>query len=403
MDAAAAMGCFLRVWRREWAGLSREQVALAVTGLGHGTPRITRHAVQAWEEGQPPHSAAELDALLALMRRHGLTEGEGEDFRRTVFAACLSRQYPELFAHEDFAYRDDIEQTAEGLRWRAYRDGAAGGIVGLVAYARELEAALANPGRLVPGPQLKRQRAALAWLWSAVAYRHYDGGRAELAARLAAANAEHLARHFGAHGISSWLTPFTEEFLRAMAMHGSTQDRRVRLVWVQRQLDLYRESAAGGDERTALRALRDAVSDTWVLPTEGAAHLLQVADSLAERFHELSGDQGPLWSDARFYASIRLDLPDRAAAYLADLERLKQLPDNASPYETRSPLYRAWLYGAGDLAKHCGDYRAAFDYYMEALDLDRAAGSVPGVQRATLNLERCEDAASRERTISLPK
>jgi hypothetical protein len=183
-----------------------------------------------------------------------------------------------------------------------------------------------------------------------------------------------------------------------MAMHDSAQDRPVRLVWVRRFLDLSRESAAGGDERIALNALGSAVGDMWVLSTEEATHLLQVAAPLAERFHALLDCEG-LWSEFLLYACIRLGLNDRGAAYLADLEPLKQFRDRPDG----AVLYRGWLYGAGDWARHCGDYGAASDYYMAALDLDRAAGSVPGVQRATIGLEKCEREASRERTISLPQ
>jgi hypothetical protein len=95
---------------------------------------------------------------------------------------------------------------------------------------------------------------------------------------------------------------------------------------------------------------------------------------------------------------MRLGLNDRGAAYLADLEPLKQFRDRPDG----AVLYRGWLYGAGDWARHCGDYGAASDYYTAGLDLDRSAGSLPGVQRATIALGKCDRASSPGRTISLP-
>ena len=398
MNPARAMGLFLRTWRAEWAGFSRGQLAIAVNGRLGGRGRVTERVVQKWEEGQPPASSDELVALCRVMQQNGLTPPEVEQFRQAVLVGCSAHHYPELFLDDDVAYRDDVEQVAEALRWALVDDGGATNVVRLVAYAKDLEAAvLAREARPGNGPQARRQRAALAWLWCAIAWRHYSAGRMVQAARLATANAEHVAVHFGTRGISRQLTPFTEKLLRVMSLHDAGQDRPGRLVWVRRYLDLSRESAAGGDERSALNALRGVLGDTWVLASEEAAHLLEIAEPLAERFHELYGAAGPMWSEPLLGASLRLGLYARAERHLADLERLKEFRGKAPT------VYRKWLYGAGDWARHCGDLRDATDYYTAALDVDRSAGLFAGVQRATFELQRCERARSRERTISIGK
>jgi len=398
VNPARAMGLFLRTWRGEWAGFSRGRLAIAVNGRLDGHGRVTERVVQKWEEGQPPASSDELVALCRVMQQNGLTPPEVEQFRQAVLVGCSAHHYPELFLDDDVAYRDDIEQVAEALRWALIDDGGATNVVRLVAYAKDLEAAvLAREARPGNGPQARRQRAALAWLWCAIAWRHYSAGRMVQAARLATANAEHVALHFGARGIRPDLTPFTERLLGVMAMHDAGQDRPARLVWVQRALELSRESAAGGDERSALKALRIPLGDTWVLAREEAARLLEVGGLLAERYHELHGDEGLVWSEGLLGASIRLGLIDRAESHVADLERLKVFRGQ------RPRMYRKWLYGAGDWARHCGDLRDATDYYTAALDVDRSAGLFAGVQRATFELQRCERARSRERTISIGK
>jgi hypothetical protein len=113
MKSAEAMGTFLRTWRSQWAGLSRGQLALAVSARSGKRRPVTAEVVRAWEQGQPPKSTAEFEALLTVMGRKGLTDIEVGQFRRAVFAACLDRHYPELFAAEDFAERPDVDEEAE--------------------------------------------------------------------------------------------------------------------------------------------------------------------------------------------------------------------------------------------------------------------------------------------------
>ena len=96
MRPAQAMGTFLKVWRSEWAGLSRAQLAIAVSAWLTNGKRVKPGVVRWWEDGQPPGSTEELEALLQVMRTHGLTFPEVSQFRTAVFAACLDRQYPGL-------------------------------------------------------------------------------------------------------------------------------------------------------------------------------------------------------------------------------------------------------------------------------------------------------------------
>ena len=113
MKPAGVMGLFLRTWRTEWVGMTRGQLALALSAR-QGV-RVTDSVVRAWETGQPPATTAEFDALLDVMSRHGLTRPEIDDFRRAILAAVCDRQYSDLFPDEDFAYQDDVDDYPSDL------------------------------------------------------------------------------------------------------------------------------------------------------------------------------------------------------------------------------------------------------------------------------------------------
>jgi hypothetical protein len=200
VNPAQAMGTFLRVWRQEWAGLSREQLAIAVSARAPRA-RVTRYVVRKWEEGQPPHSTAELDALLAVMQRHGITRWEADDFREVVLVACASRQYPELFPDESIAHREDVEQFAASGGWAPH------GVVGLVACLRELDEAVRGEQRPhVDCRQARKQKAALGYLGAAIAGVHRMQARPALSGSAAAWTADHLAAHFGRRGLGVGLS-----------------------------------------------------------------------------------------------------------------------------------------------------------------------------------------------------
>jgi len=197
MNPAPALGTFLKHWRSQWAGLTQAQLAMAV-GAASGGRRITERVVRRWEEGQPPADTEELEGLLVVMRRHGLTEPEIGHVRRAIFAACLDRHYPELFASEEFAELPDVDEEAREECLRVMSGFGAQDIVGLVA--RQDELARAGRERLTPagrGTHARRQDAAQAYLGIALAYQHFGRGRSALAAARCDAAADLVTTHFG--------------------------------------------------------------------------------------------------------------------------------------------------------------------------------------------------------------
>ena len=181
MGPAKAMGTFLRVWRSEWAKVSRAQLAIAVSA--HLTKRkaVTPRAVLYWEEGHPPNSTEEFDGLCQVMRRNGLTHPEVQDFRKAVFAACLDRQYPELFPDEDFAQRDDVDEVARQICVAPPWMEPGGGTVMVVAAVTSLRESLMRGDEKGHAAIRRRQYAALAFLQHVLADFHGGGGRFALA------------------------------------------------------------------------------------------------------------------------------------------------------------------------------------------------------------------------------
>lgn len=180
MGPSQAMGTFLRIWRSEWAGLSRAQLAIALHGVSSRAKGVTPRVIRRWEEGQPPGTVAELDALTEVMGRHGLVQWEVDDFRQAVFAACVDRQYPGMLATEDFAFRDDVEEVAS-------QDGPwfDRSIIDLVVCLESLErAVLIDPQQGIPRAHRRRQETALALLLRQLAIRHGNAERHGHAAAL---------------------------------------------------------------------------------------------------------------------------------------------------------------------------------------------------------------------------
>jgi Helix-turn-helix domain len=284
------MGRFIRVWRREWAGLSREQLAIAVSGLCRGRPRVSRHGVQAWEEGQPPHSTEELEALLTVMGRHGLNEEEAEDFRRTVFAACASRQYPELFLDDGIAYRPDVDSVAESLYVEYLTFGSR-----RVTHPHLLvivdELALAVDGGQGPPPgrgQRRKQLTALALARAALGIRQGGarGRKAWWAADLLDRNAEFVNAHLGPTCFAGRASVLGQ---RAAAAYYRAHGGRS-LHWAQRLL-AFCEIAEAGDEVgvaadayiKAAHALNELEPGSWGHLVEGAAARLEAATLVEHR------------------------------------------------------------------------------------------------------------------------
>jgi len=205
MGPAQAMGAFLRTWRAEWAGLSRAQLALAVSRHCPKRRGITPAVIREWEAGQVPATTEELAALCTVMEQRGLSPWEVGKFRQAVFAACVGQHYPELSPDQGWARRADVDAAAAAAV-EPLQHAAPGGwdIVGLVVAAQEVETALRAP-EASGSRHRRRQLAAVAYLWDTIVSAHYFAGRHPLAARMGAQTADLLEEHFGPEGLGSRL------------------------------------------------------------------------------------------------------------------------------------------------------------------------------------------------------
>jgi len=254
MDAARVMGTFLRVWRREWARLSRAQLAIAVQARCGGKQRVTRHVVEAWEEGQPPHSSEELVALLEEMEHHaGLHDSaDAGGFRQWVFAACAARQYPALVASDDPAHHPNVDEIARGLYDAAGVTWTQIDLPLLVAFWKALEAAVADGRGHRLGPaQERRQKAALGFARAAVGACN-SGARGRLnrwVADLLETNAEFLKTHFGPGGLGGPLSVLGQRTTAAFRLcHGTGSKAAIqRLFDLSEAAESRSEAGVGGD------------------------------------------------------------------------------------------------------------------------------------------------------------
>jgi len=255
MGPAQTMGTFLRVWRSEWAGLSRAQLAIALHALSPKTKGVTPRVIRRWEEGQAPATTEELEALLTVMRTHGLSAPEVKQFRTAVFAACLDRHYPEAFTGEDFAQRRDVDDAALSLYFtlciRPWEQGVVQGVACLEALRAETADRL-HPG--ASGPQRRRQEMALALLHSAFSGVHGHFGRYRLAADAAAVGRTIVDQRFNGR-LTYWITADTlraEQLQHTGYLTGSS-------AVVPELLKLYHRAVAEGDQRLLGRAIGLAV------------------------------------------------------------------------------------------------------------------------------------------------
>lgn len=178
MKPAEAMGTFLRTWRSEWAGMSRAQLGIAVSAQCGKRRSVTEPVVRHWEEGQAPKSTTELEALMKVMRRNGLSQPEVDDFRKAVLGSVCDRQYPELFEEESFAHRKDVDEVAHGMWQATLGYPCSGNLVRLVASVQELEAAVdAGSGWGASRTQAQQQQVALGYARVMLARHHTQAGR----------------------------------------------------------------------------------------------------------------------------------------------------------------------------------------------------------------------------------
>lgn len=170
MKPAEAMGTFLKTWCGQWAGLTRGQLAIAVSAQCGKRKGVTSEIVRQWEQGQPPKSTAEFEALLTVMGRKGLSRPEVAHFRKSVLAAVCDRQYAGLFEDDSLAYREDVDQAA--WRMRQLPDHPRDrNVVTLVACIKDLEAAVSgDTGYATDGSKRVRGRGQPS-------ARHLLGGR----------------------------------------------------------------------------------------------------------------------------------------------------------------------------------------------------------------------------------
>ena len=199
MGPAEAMGTFLKVWRSEWAGLSRAQLAIAVSAHVNGRKAVTSHMVRHWEDGHPPGSTEELDGLCQVMARSGLSRRSLLDFRKSVLATVIDRQYPELLPSDDFTERPDVDEVAHAMYMASETDSH--NTVQLVAAFSELRAArTSGPTSARECRQAVAQEAALCYLRALVAgVAFHVNWRVE--ADLWATNAGVLGSLFGPGGL----------------------------------------------------------------------------------------------------------------------------------------------------------------------------------------------------------
>jgi hypothetical protein len=391
VNPAQAMGTFLRVWRQEWAGLSREQVAIAVSARAPKA-KVTRYVVRKWEEGQPPHSTAELEALLSVMQRHGITRWDAEDFQKVALAACASRQYPELFSDDSFAYREDVDQLAAG-------DGLAEhGIVGLVACLQEVDEAVRGEQRpRVDWRQARRQQAALGYLGGAIVGAHFRADRPTAAAFAAARTAEHLAAYFGRGGLGGHLTP---GYLRMHEGHANLRSAEC-MPWGQpdtirlrlhRLAQLEQEARSAGDCEVASRLLGLRVCKSHHLPADEARALLGTGKWGLSACGETTGERLVLgMHEALFACSLNLGLLDRAERHLRSCER----------FAVVDPIQ--WVEVCSLWALRCSDPSEAETWCERYLRMCEDRRNQFGVNYGLAKLEQCEQLRRRSRAVSIPK
>ena len=395
MSPAQAMGTFLRVWREEWAGLSREQVAIAVSALAPKA-KVSKYVVREWEQGQPPHSATELQALELVMRVHGITPPEAEQVRQAVFDACSSQRYPELFEDESIAHREDVEELAYTLHRREAAAPCATSIVSLVAFQRELEAAVYGTESGVDGPQAGGRRLALAWVRSIMGHRHWKHAeRPTQAARCFGDNADFLGAYFGRHGLPPDLSVLgqrsCEVYARLQAAQAAGQKEEVRRQ-ARALAQVYERAWETQDHPAALHSLYIAVYP-HELPREEALVLLREGNR--RLLHK--PNQGMPMAYRRVAlctASLHLGLLGEAGEHLAAIEWFR----TAGPSEQT-----VWATLAGDWACRRTNYDEAQAQYERALETARKLGHWGGVLAAEKALAACDRARAGSSTTRTAK
>jgi len=373
MGPAQAMGTFLRTWRSEWAGLTRAQLAIALSAATGKGKTIKPGTIREWETGQPPKSTSELESLLQVMRRHGLTIPEVQQFRTAVFAACLDRHYPGLVDDGEFAYRADVDEVVGACCW-------AMDIVRLVGGVTELDGALRSPRGHVSASQTRRQQAALVWLRVTLAERHERAVRLALAVPLYAANAECLNLSFSPRGLGPWLTPLYQRLMQLFNGHAvlayagpSSHDRAA--VELRRVLRVAERARGAGDNPTWFQGLYGSLTQIGFLARPEMEAMFEEAEAQLSWAEDMGVNPPPGPLLCLISAAVQLGLSDKAERYLFELDRAKHLISEGT---------FQWLMAAAGVAAFRGGFAEAQTYAQGAL-----AYVEPGNERKALNVRVC--------------
>ena len=370
MDPARAMGTFLRTWRAEWARLSRAQLAAAVSAQCEcrDGKRIAPAVVRKWEQGQPPQTTEELEALTLVMRRHGLSAAALERFRQAIFASCVARQYPGMFGQPGLAERDDVDQVAHLAFQQHWHAPNTADIVALTANVAELEEATREAlGCQRNSSRGRKQQVALCTLRAILGEAHALDDRLGPAAAAYRANAQALRVWFGEHGLGWPLTPLAQRTLEAVVRSriGGPDPVSCReqspAEWALRLLALHGEAETRKEPRVSLQAffyalgaLREHRHPAHAACRTKALAVLAKAETLADEA-AIEAARQPL-----FYSALAAGDLDEAERHLAAGEHLREGP---VPYQC------AWHEMVGALALRAvqlSEAQAAFGKGLQA-------------------------------------
>ena len=401
MQPAAAMGTFLRVWRSEWAKLSRAQLANAIQRHQNGHRTVTRGAIRWWEAGQPPGNSEELEALLLVMRAHGLTQEEVEHFRTVVFAACANRQYPEMFGGDTAPDKRDLAAVLGRARYLRY-SAAMPPTVPATAYIRELTGSVAEPDGPGDARADRMRQEALYHLHCVMASKHTIAGRYALASDACAAAGRIAARLCGplgrlegqsdhdwlewrhaALGLKLYATnrgsrPWVHDPNNGMVPAGETapDSRRICLQFMQ----LSEEAEAIGSRYVTLRSTV-AGAQPWFL---GEAPWTECH----ERVERMLAESEVLWDPADAHNMVFTALA-AGGSVAGALEHLEQF----TSWEHDDPLHQCkWHQALGDLAASSGAYGEAIAHYERGLAMPQHDHTRWYEDQFTKSVEACERA-----------
>jgi len=358
-------------------------LAVRLSALCAKRKRVTADIVREWEDGQPPKSTAELDAVTEVMRRHCLSAPELEQFRQAVFAVCAARQYPELFADDGLAHRADIEEVAYGIWQRHPQRPGAINIVALVAGIEELDGALKAGLRPTHRGSLARKQAvALAYLRAALVKRHGLSNRFAQVLRATEANAQLLDSHFGPGGLGE------DRYLCGLGQRLMSEERGIgrRPGSFGRLMALAGEAASRGHGEAARHAIFSAMECLGDEPDATVdAVRFHWEGTLGRPFSLAEPADGNPWNRRHlFRACLHAGALETAEAHLVALDGWRD------DTQVRGCV---WHMSAGELAMQQGRYSDALGLLRKALGMAEVGGFMRAAESAQARLAECQDVA----------